>query len=164
MAVTGGGKPAKTGSAAVESASEEFVTFDIAGQFFGIHVPRVQDVLSETKTTPVPLAPVEIEGSLNLRGRIVTAMSIRRRLGLAPREEAGAGMSIVVEHEGDLYSLMVDSVGEVLALSDAEFERNPPTLDPTVREYPEGIYRLEGRLLVLLDVSRLLDFSRSVAA
>src|SRR3546814_11650349 len=96
---------------------------------------------------------------LNLRGRIVTAMDVRLRLGLPPRE-CGNSMSIVAEHEGELYSLMVDSVGEVLALKSSDWERNPPTLDPKFREYSLGIYRLDNKLLEVLDVNRLLYYSR----
>lgn len=143
--------------------TEDFVTFTIADQLFGIPVLKVQDVLSAHNITRIPLAPPEIAGSLNLRGRIVTAMDVRLRLGLPPRESASA-MSIVAEHEGELYSLMVDSVGEVLALKSSDWERNPPTLDPKFREYSLGIYRLDDKLLVVLDVNRLLDYSRVQAA
>jgi purine-binding chemotaxis protein CheW len=147
-------------------ASKDFVTFRIAEQLFGIHVLQVQDVLSHRKTTRIPLAPPEIAGSLNLRGRIVTAMDVRLRLGLPAREgeDADVGMSIVVEHDNELYSLMVDSVGEVLPLSPDAWERNPPTLDALIRKYSEGIFRLKGELLVVLDVERLLDYGRSAAA
>jgi purine-binding chemotaxis protein CheW len=124
----------------------------------------VQDVLSTYKITRIPLAPPEIVGSLNLRGRVVTAIDVRLRLGLPPREEGENHMSIVAECEGELYSLMVDSVGEVLALSQEGYERNPPTLDPKFRTYSDGIYRLDGQLLVVLDVIRLLDYERSDAA
>jgi len=143
--------------------TEDFVTFIIADQLFGIPVLKVQDVLSAHNITRIPLAPPEIAGSLNLRGRIVTAMDVRLRLGLPPRGE-GASMSIVAEHEGELYSLMVDSVGEVLALKSSDWERNPPTLDPKFRDYSLGIYRLDGELLVVLDVNRLLDYDRVQAA
>lgn len=143
--------------------SEDFVTFTIADQLFGIPVLKVQDVLSAHNITRIPLAPPEIAGSLNLRGRIVTAMDVRLRLGLPPRERE-TSMSIVAEHEGELYSLMVDAVGEVLALKSTEWERNPPTLDPKFREYSLGIYRLDGKLLVVLDVNRLLDYGRVQAA
>lgn len=145
------------------AATEDFVTFIIADQLFGIPVLKVQDVLSAHNITRIPLAPPEIAGSLNLRGRIVTAMDVRLRLGLPPREKRGA-MSIVAEHEGELYSLMVDSVGEVLALKGSDWERNPPTLDPKFREYSLGIYRLDNKLLVVLDVNRLLDYDRVQAA
>ena len=139
--------------------TEDFVTFTIANQLFGIPVLKVQDVLSSHNITRIPLAPPEIAGSLNLRGRIVTAMDVRLRLGLPPRDRKGS-MSIVAEHGGELYSLMVDSVGEVLALKGSAWERNPPTLDPKFRDYSLGIYRLDGKLLVVLDVNRLLDYDR----
>jgi len=143
--------------------TEDFVTFIIAEQLFGIPVLKVQDVLSAHNITRIPLAPPEIAGSLNLRGRIVTAMDVRLRLGLPPRESS-VSMSIVAEHEGELYSLMVDSVGEVLALKSSDWERNPPTLDPKFRDYSLGIYRLDNKLLVVLDVNRLLDYDRVQAA
>ena len=153
----------KTKGAGSEEAVE-FVTFVITGQLFGIPVLQVQDVLSTYKITRIPLAPPEIVGSLNLRGRVVTAIDVRLRLGLPPRDEGENHMSIVAECGGELYSLMVDSVGEVLALSQEGYERNPPTLDPKFRTYSDGIYRLEGQLLVVLDVIRLLDYERSDAA
>ena len=143
--------------------SQEYVTFVIAGQLFGIPVLKVQDVLSSCQITRIPLAPPEISGSLNLRGRIVTAMDVRRRLGLPPRENEEC-TSIVVEHEGELYSLMVDSVGEVLALRPDEFERNPPTLQPHFKDYSLGIHRLNDQLMVVLDVNRLLSYGQERAA
>ena len=153
----------KTKGAGSEEAVE-FVTFVITGQLFGIPVLQVQDVLSTYKITRIPLAPPEIVGSLNLRGRVVTAIDVRLRLGLPPRDEGENHMSIVAECGGELYSLMVDSVGEVLALSQEGYERNPPTLDPKFRTYSDGIYRLDEQLLVVLDVIRLLDYERSDAA
>jgi purine-binding chemotaxis protein CheW len=143
--------------------TEDFVTFTIADQLFGIPVLKVQDVLSSHNITRIPLAPPEIAGSLNLRGRIVTAMDVRLRLGLK-RRETGTSMSIVAEHDGELYSLMVDSVGEVLALKSSAWERNPPTLEAKFREYSLGIYRLDKKLLVVLDVKRLLNYDRVQAA
>ncbi|MPZ09963.1 MAG: chemotaxis protein CheW [Kiloniellaceae bacterium] len=149
----------RTAGAEVSADKEDFVTFFIAEQLFGIPVLKVQDVLSAHNITRIPLAPPEIAGSLNLRGRVVTAMDVRLRLGL-PARESESSMSIVAEHDGELYSLMVDSVGEVLALKTSDWERNPPTLDPKFREYSLGIYRLERKLLVVLDVNRLLDYDR----
>jgi len=144
--------------------AQDFVTFTIAGQLFGIPVMLVQDVLSSYQITRIPLAPPEIAGSLNLRGRVVTAIDIRIRLGLKPRPKGEKCMSIVAESEGELYSLMVDSVGEVLPLSTASYERNPPTLDAKLRTFSDGIYRLDDSLLVVLDVKRLLDYGHKTAA
>jgi len=159
----------RRGKLAGGSEPGDFVSVVVGDQLFGIPVLEVRDVLASQRITRVPLAPPEVAGSLNLRGRIVTAIDIRTRIGLAEQsEEEIAGkprMSVVVDHGGELYSLMVDSVGEVLSLSAANFERNPATLDARWREVSAGIYRLDGSLLVVLDVTRLLDISsRSEAA
>ncbi|RDD63624.1 chemotaxis protein CheW [Ferruginivarius sediminum] len=144
--------------------SSDYVTFTIADQLFGIPVLQVQDVLADGDITRIPLAPPEIAGALNLRGRIVTAVDVRLRLGLRSRADEGENMSIVVDHGGELYSLMVDDVGEVLSLHAKDFGRNPPTLDPKFREFSEGIYRLKDKLMVVLDVERLLDYDGAQAA
>ena len=142
----------------------DFVSVTIADQLFGIPVLQVQDVLGTQRITRIPLAPAEVAGSLNLRGRIVTAIDIRVRLRLPPRPDGKQAMSVVVDHGGELYSLLVDSVGEVLSLSAGDAERNPATLDPIWREVSAGIYRLDGNLLVVLDVAKVLDFSMRAAA
>ncbi len=151
-------------SATDAGKTEEFVTFTIAGQLFGIPVLQIQDVLSSYRITRIPLAPPEITGSLNLRGRVVTAIDLRLRLGLPARSAGAESMSIVAENGGELYSLMVDSVGEVLALSQSAYERNLPTLDAKFRAFSDGIYRLDDQLLVVLDVNRMLDYECSDAA
>jgi purine-binding chemotaxis protein CheW len=161
--VSGGNAGARGVRLAGEGASRDYVTIYIADQLFGIPVLQVQDVLGPQRITRVPLAPVEVAGSLNLRGRIVTAIDLRRRLHLSPREGVKS-MSVVVDLKGELYSLLVDNVGEVLSLSAATFEVNPATLDPTWREVSVGIHRLEGSLIIILDVARLLDFSGNVSA
>jgi purine-binding chemotaxis protein CheW len=137
--------------------SKEFLTMTVAGQLFGIPVLQVQDVLGERKVTKVPLAPKEIAGSLNLRGRIVTAINLRHRLRMPEVKEGVKSMYIVVDHQGDLYSLIVDNVGEVLALPDSDFEKTPSTLDPSWRDVALGIYRLKDQLLVILDVPETLE-------
>lgn len=139
-------------------ATSDLVTMTIAGQLFGIPVLQVQDVLSPQRITRIPLAPPEVAGSLNLRGRIVTVIDLRSCLGMPPMTENTKGrMSIVVDYQGELYSLLVDQIGEVLSLSNADFERNPPTLEKRWREIALGIYRLNQNLLVVLDVARLLN-------
>jgi len=153
-----------SGTVAFEGEADEFVTMTITDQLFGIPVLTVQDVLGPQKITRIPLAPREVAGALNLRGRIVTAIDVRLRLDLEPRADDDPGMSVVVEHKGELYSLMIDSVGEVLTLPAERFERNPPTLDPRWREVSGGIYRLDDQLLIVLEVDRLLDFAQALAA
>jgi purine-binding chemotaxis protein CheW len=158
--------PAKKtkGEEIATSGNQDYVTMPIAELLFGIPVLQVQDVLGHQKITRIPLAPPEVAGSLNLRGRIVTAIDVRLRLNLPARPKDKPGMSIVVDLRGELYSLMVDSVGEVLSLSNEDFERNPATLDPRWREVSTGIYRLNGQLMVVLDVPRLLNFTNMEAA
>lgn len=153
-------------TAAAEAAGEtqDYVTMTIAGQLFGIPVLTVQDILGPQKITRIPLAPTEVAGSLNLRGRIVTAMDVRLRLGLPARADGEPAMSVVVDHRGESYSLLVDSVGEVLSLKASDYERNPPTLDARWRDFSDGIYRLNGQLLVVLDVGQLLQLGRAEAA
>lgn len=146
-----------------QQGPREFVSMTVAGQLFGIPVLTVQDVLGEQRITRVPLAQPEVAGTLNLRGRIVTAIDMRRRMGLPPRE-SGHGMNVVVDRDGELYSLIVDSVGEVLSLAPDLYERNPPTLEPAWREVSVGVYRLENELMVVLDVVKLLDIKRAEAA
>jgi purine-binding chemotaxis protein CheW len=141
-----------------------FVTMTVSGQLFGIPVLKVQDVLGPQRIAHVPLAPAEVLGSLNLRGRIVTAVDVRTRLGLSALSDNAQSMSVVVDHDGELYSLVVDKVGEVMSLPAADFERNPSTLDPRWQEVSDGIYRLQGILLVVLDVSRLLRLEQLRAA
>ncbi|MCR9257472.1 MAG: chemotaxis protein CheW [Alphaproteobacteria bacterium] len=138
--------------------TQQYVTVFIRNQMFGIPVLQVHDILANQKITRIPLAPQEVAGSLNLRGRIVTAIDVRRRLRLPPRDDGKNSMSVVVEVDGEPYSLIVDSVGEVLSLSDAKLEKNPSTLDPLWREVSAGIFRLDNRLMVVLDTTRLLTF------
>lgn len=133
----------------------ELLTFMIADQLFGIPVLQVQDVLRQQKVTHIPLAAPEISGSLNLRGRIVTAIDVRIKLGVKKCDERE--MSVVVEHRDELYSLVVDRVGDVLSLSDERYEASPATLDKVWQKVSSGIYRLDDKLLVVMDVSKLID-------
>jgi purine-binding chemotaxis protein CheW len=139
--------------------TQVLVTLTVADQLCGIPVLAVRDILGEQTITRIPLAPPEIAGSLNLRGRIVTAIDLRRRLRLPPAAPGQPRMSVVAEQGGELYALLVDQVSEVLSLDASMFERNPPTLEKTWADFSTGIFRLDGRLLVVLDVSRLLALS-----
>ncbi|MEX0582064.1 MAG: chemotaxis protein CheW [Sneathiella sp.] len=140
------------------SNMQEYVTILIADQLFGIPVLEVHDVLRDLKLTKIPLAPAEVAGALNLRGRIVTAIDVRKRLGLPQLERKDAGMSIVVEHQGEPYSLMIDNVGEVLTLDVNDLQPTPVTLNACWKEISGGVYRLEEKLLVVLQIERMLDF------
>jgi purine-binding chemotaxis protein CheW len=138
------------------SFTEDYVTMTIGGQTFGIPVLNVRDVLGPQAITRVPLAPAEIAGSLNLRGRIVTAINMRRRLDLPADGFADRAMAVVVEHDDEPFSLLVDEVGEVLSLPSAQREPVPATLDPRWRDVSQGIYRLDDKLLLVLSVGNVL--------
>src|SRR5579872_6607559 len=142
----------------------EYVTAMIGGQMFGLPILSVQDVFVPDRLTRVPLAPPEIAGVLNLRGRIVTLIDMRRRLGLEGRAEDGQIMAIGVESRGESYGLLIDSVGEVLKLDDRAREINPINLEPRLARVCAGIHRLEGQLLVVLDVDRILDVGPAAIA
>lgn len=147
---------AGTGGGAAEDAAEVFLTLTVAETMCGVPVLAVRDVLTAQAITRIPLAPAEVAGSLNLRGRIVTAIDLRRRLGLPPRDPGSPGMSVVVERDGELYSLLVDQVGDVVPLPRSGRAAKPPTLDPLWREVAADVHRLEDRLVILLDVERVL--------
>ena len=142
----------------------EYVTAMIGGQLFGLPIVRVQDVFKPERVTRVPLAPPEIAGVLNLRGRIVTLIDLRRRFGLGERKDGNAAMAIGVESRAESYGLLIDSVGEVLKLEDAAREPNPVNLDPRLARVCAGVHRLEGQLLLVVDVDRVLAVRTSAAA
>ncbi len=140
------------------------VTLRVAGQLCGIPVDSVRDVLGEQTITPIPLAPPEVAGGLNLRGRVVTAIDLRRRLRLPTREPGCPQMAIVTEQANELYALLVDQVEEVLTLISTQVEPNPPTLHFVWSRFSHGICRLEHALMIILDVNRLLAISPELSA
>ena len=142
----------------------EYVTAMIGGQLFGLPIVRVQDVFIPERLTRVPLAPPEIAGVLNLRGRIVTLIDLRRRFGLGQREDGNSSMAIDVESRGESYGLLIDGVGEVLKLDDAAREPNPINLDQRLARVTAGIHRLDGQLLIVVDVDRVLDIGANAIA
>jgi purine-binding chemotaxis protein CheW len=142
----------------------EYVTAMIGGQLFGLPIVRVQDVFIPERLTRVPLAPPEIAGVLNLRGRIVTLIDLRRRFGLGQRESGQVTMAIGVESRAESYGLLIDSVGEVLKLEGAAREPNPINLDERLARVSAGIYRLDGQLLIVVDVDRVLDVETDAIA
>lgn len=137
--------------------SADYLTIHLENQIFGIPVLQIQDVLGSMQVTKVPLAPAEVSGALNLRGRIVTAINVRKRLGLPEYTGEDDGLSVVVEHNGELYSLIIDRVADVITIYDKDLEANPPTLDSLWRDISDGIYRMNNNLMIILDVSKLLD-------
>ena len=141
-----------------------YVTLTLDGQLCGLPVLAVRDVLAGQKIAHIPLAPREVAGNLNLRGRIVTAIDLRTRLQLAPQAGRASPMAVVTEHGSELYALMVDQVHEVVTLPAASLEPNPPTLPPVWAAHSRGIHRVADRLLVVLDIAMLLRLELEIAA
>jgi purine-binding chemotaxis protein CheW len=142
----------------------EYVTVMVADQIFGLPIDRVHDVFIASALTAVPLAPREIVGLLNLRGRVVTAMCLRRRLGLPNRNTAEREMAVGLEHHGESYGLLVDSVGEVMKLAPDTREPNPVHMDRRWAKLSRGVHRLDDKLLVVLDVDAVLSLGPDAQA
>jgi len=142
----------------------EYVTVTIGDHMFGLPIFRVQDVFVPVGLTRVPLAPPEVAGILNLRGRVVTAIDMRSRLDFGEREPGTPVMAIGIEFKGESYGLLVDAVGEVMQLHNSACEPKPTNLDPRLSRVAAGIYRLEGQLMVVLDVDRVLDIRNGAVA
>ncbi len=144
--------------------SREYATFFVDGLFFGIDVLQVQEVLRYQEMTRVPLAPAVIEGLINLRGQIVTAVDMRRRLQLHPRADSQTPMNMVVRtKEGAAVSLLVDEIGDVVEVDSETFEPVPDSVASAARDLLQGVYKLKDRLLLVLDTEKTIDIA-AVAA
>jgi purine-binding chemotaxis protein CheW len=142
----------------------ELVTITVGGHTFGIPVGDVRDVLAPPPLTRVPLAPPEVAGALNLRGRIVIAIDLRKRLGLPPAAAGTVSMCVVVACGDELYSFLVDRVGDVVRPDPASFEQSLSALDVHWRQLASGICRLEQGLLVVLDVAKAIELGAQAVA
>ena len=139
--------------------SQTLVTMKVAGQPFGIPVEAVRDILDGQRISRIPLAPKSIAGSLNLRGRIVTVLDVRVLLGLDAVEAQEKAMNVVIAHDGELYSLLVDQVGDVLAIGSEEVEAVPQTVMPSWRSVSSGIVKLKNELVLILITKTLLQIA-----
>ncbi len=139
-----------------------FVTMRVNGQLFGASVKLVQDVVRAQRIAPVPLAPLVIAGSINLRGRIVTVFNMYQRLGLPLELQPAKHMNVVLEYRDELFSLMVDAVGDVLNIPLSRIDKTPVNMQANWQEISVGVYRLQDELLILLDVERLLTINENM--
>ncbi|MBL8177534.1 MAG: chemotaxis protein CheW [Bryobacterales bacterium] len=147
----------KTQQLQTETANRQFSTFYVQDLFFGIEVLEVQEVLRYQEMTKVPLAPDLIEGLINLRGQIVTAIDMRRRLRLEPRTTGETPMNMVVRSDDGAVSLLVDEIGDVLEVRNDFYEPPPENTPRELREMIAGVYKLDGKLLLVLDTERVLQ-------
>ena len=144
------------------STEQQFCTFFVDGLFFGVEVHKVQEVIRYQGMTAVPLAHPVVGGLINLRGQIVTAIDLRKRLQLQPRSESELPMNVVVRTADGAVSLQVDEIGDVVEVADSTFEEPPDTLKGIARDLIRGVYKLKERLLLLLDTERAIDIAGAV--
>jgi len=144
------------------NASRQLCTFLLDDHFFGVDVQTVQEVIRYQEMTRVPLAPKSVSGLINLRGQIVTAIDLRRRLGLEERASDRLPMNVVVRSDEGAVSLLVDQIGDVQEVDAESFERPPETLRGEARNMISGAYKMKDRLLLLLETSRVLDLPLDV--
>jgi purine-binding chemotaxis protein CheW len=133
---------------------QQFCTFFLKDQFFGVPVQQVQEVIRYQEMTRVPLMPQVIRGLINLRGQIVMAVDLRRRFGMEDRPESQLPMNVVVRSDDGAVSFLVDEIGDVLEVDEESFERPPETVQGQTRELVRGVYKLRERLMLVLDTER----------
>lgn len=143
------------------AGERQFCTFYLGSHYFGVDVMHVQEIIRSQALTRVPLAPPVVRGLINLRGQIVTALDLRRRLEMPDAEKEREPINVIVQTADGAVSLLVDEIGDVMPVSDNDFERSPETLQGTARELIAGAYKLADRLLLILDVERTVNVSNS---
>lgn len=139
--------------------NRQYCTFYLDGHFFGVEVMKVQEVLRYQEMTRVPLAPDEVRGLINLRGHIVTAIDMRRRLRFGERPADQPPMNVVVRTDDGEVSLLVDEIGDVVEVDESTFERPPETINSEARELVRGVYKLQDKLLLILDGEKVVNLA-----
>jgi len=137
----------------------QMCTFWVDGLYFGLQVEHVQEVLRYQQLTVVPCAPDAVHGLINLRGQIVTALDLRCRLGLPPRPEGELPMNVIVRSRGEVVSLLVDDIGDVIDTTEVSLQPTPANLPPTVQDVVGGVLPLPGSILLGVDAERAGDVS-----
>ena len=148
-----------SGGPRTTGATGQMCTFWVDGLYFGLHVEHVQEVLRYQQLTVVPCAPDAVHGLINLRGQIVTALDLRCRLGLPPRPEGELPMNVIVRSRGEVVSLLVDDIGDVIDTTEVTLQPTPANLPPTVQDVVGGVLPLPGSILLVVDAERAVDVS-----
>jgi len=143
------------------AGKKQFSTFVVDQLLFGVRVEKVQEVIRYQEMTRVPLAPPVVKGLINLRGQIVTAIDLRRRLGLKERAATDLPMNVVIRHEDGAVSFLVDEIGDVLEVEEDSFEVPPGTVVGEMKELIQGVHKLKDRLLIVLDTEQILKLAPS---
>ena|SRR5271170_1121863 len=141
--------------------NQQFCTFFLEQHCFGVPVQQVQEVIRYQEMTSVPLVPRVVSGLINLRGQIVTAVDLRRRLNMSERPQDQLPMNVVVRTEDGALSLLVDEIGDVIEVEEGTYEEPPETLKDMARELILGVHKLPGRLLLILDTDRAVHVGNS---
>ncbi|QDG51314.1 purine-binding chemotaxis protein CheW [Persicimonas caeni] len=143
----------------MQNTTRQLCTFYLGRLFMGVEVTKVLEVIRSTELTPVPLAPDCVSGLINLRGQIVSALDLRRRLSLPDAKEGTDPVNIVLHREEGPVSMLVDDIGDVITLDDSRFESTPQTVLGNVRDVLEGVYKTDTELLLVIDPDRVVDVS-----
>jgi purine-binding chemotaxis protein CheW len=143
---------------------KQYCSFYVGGMFFGVDVCVVQEMIRYQEMTRVPLAAPEVSGLINLRGQIVSAIDLRRRLGLPDRADGSLPMNVVARTPDGVVSLLVDEIADVLNVEDELFEPTPQTLSGITRELIDGVYKLKGKLLLIMDPVKASNIAATAAA
>ncbi len=144
--------------------SQQFCTFFLDGHFFGVPVQQVQEVIRYQEMTRVPLVAPAVSGLINLRGQIVTAVDLRRRLGMNERAPGQLPMNVVVRTADGALSLLVDEIGDVIEVDEETYEQPPETMKGMARDVISGVHKLPERLLLVLDTERAVEIGEPIAA
>lgn len=138
-------------------SARQFSTFLVSDRLYGIDVMSVQEITKMTNATKVPLAPPFVHGLINLRGQIATAVGLRELFELQDNSKSSEPMNVVCKGEGMLLSLLVDQIGDVIEVDDASFESTPETITPSVGKFMQGVYKIPGTLLSIIEVKKIID-------
>lgn len=141
--------------------NQQYCTFSVADLIFGIEVSRVQEVVRAQRITRVPLAQPEVQGLINLRGQIITAIDLRRRLLLPPRPQGDSTMNVMLQTDDGIVSLTVDEIDDVVEIDQGTLEEPPPTLSAAARELVRCASKQEGRLILLLETDKAINLPNS---
>lgn len=153
--------PAGGKTAGAAATASQYCTFWVHGLFFGVAVDEVQEVLRYQQMTAVPRAPEAVHGLINLRGQIVTALDLRCRLGLPPRADDALPMNVIVRNRGEVVSLLVDDIGDVIDTAGLEHEPAPANMPSAVQDVVQGVIPMPDSILLVLDSDRAVDVTLS---
>ncbi|MEK6233244.1 MAG: chemotaxis protein CheW [Planctomycetales bacterium] len=137
----------------------QYCTFYLQDHFFGIVVSEAREAIRYQEMTRIPLAPAVVAGLINLRGQIVTAIDLRRRFGMPPRPADQLPMNVIVRADDGEVSLLVDKIGDVIEVDANTFEPLPDTLQDVATDLIRGVYKLDGRLMLVLDTAAAINCS-----